>query len=336
MPTSITEYDLSNRSVIIIVGTPFQALCAIEAIKRFNIHNYKIYVWEYVNDNRRTQTFCILSHFDIEATPIIATRFTWLKHFVKDIWTKKSYDYAILGDVSTQDYRIYVLGKLKQASPILYLDDGSASIAVFQGLKSIGGGLFPYKKCIDKFVSLIKKLNNPRKFFTIFHDIPTQRYTLIANNFSHISSLQKNIPVENEYIFIGTSPQAYIKVYDITLEEYKQMAIKLLKQIKHQYQKVTYIPHGRDYDNILAPLCQENGIAYMRINVCIELHLLQRNTIISAVGGFTSTALFTIKKIFPKTMVYNYLPNKKSAYSNIYEQISEYYQKHGIDIVNIT
>ena len=335
MKITANELNFTNRRTIIVVGSPFQALCAVEAIKTFEIRDYKLYVWEYSGDNRRTQTLNVLSFFDVEAVSIVATRFTSLKYIVKNIFKGNKYDCAILGDVRALDYRLMAISELACGSLILYLDDGSVSVAIFSGVRLANRSLFPYKKHIDGFISWFKGFDKPNTFFTIFSDVPTQKYRLMENDLSHVVSHKQNAPVEKEYVFIGTSPKAYMDAFGLSREEYVKMFCEILRQIKSKYVNVTYIPHGRDYDNLLEPFCTENGIKYQRINICLELYLLQQDHMVSAVGGFTSTALLTIKKMFPKTEVYNYLPERKSDNVDTYKTITEYYKNHGICTVII-
>ena len=66
------------------------------------------------------------------------------------------------------------------------------------------------------------------------------------------------------------------------------------------------LPHGADDDINVKNLCQKHGFEYDRPDTLIELYMLNLENPPKYVYGFSSTALFTIKKMFPAAEVFRF------------------------------
>ena len=94
---------------------------------------------------------------------------------------------------------------------------------------------------------------------------------------------------------------------------------------------VCYISHGGDgFPNMFA-ICQENDVEFIRPDYTVELLLLGRSYAPEIVYGFNSSALFSIKKMMPDTIVKNFLLNRPSKIVKDLIGIADYYQMYGIE-----
>ena len=139
----------------------------------------------------------------------------------------------------------------------------------------------------------------------------------------------------NCIVFVGTNTLAYLSEINISLQRYLCIIEITLKNIRQKYPnyKAIYIPHGRDNNQEIEKICEECSFEYKKLSTCIEFYLLKENIHPIYVVGFSSTALFTIKKIYADTIVENIVPNDLNSIE--YENIKEYYEKNGIKTISI-
>lgn len=323
---------VKDKKVLFVTGSPFQALCAVEAIREFQIEDFRIINLEYKEDGRRVQVKNILDSYKIDFEQVVLSRFTFLSFFIKSFLCKSNYDIAFVGDIYAYDYRLFALSKTKRKGQIIYLDDGNATIDVLKGVPHLRISRFPIRLYIDYILRTVKNISKERAFYTIFDDIETQQYKIYSNSLSHLDIFKLNKKQrESVGYFIGTNPDGYRELFSLSIEEYQNMVQSVLMDLRRKVDTLVYIPHGKDYNNELMAFCQSNGIQYKIMGVNIEFYLLSIPDNINLIAGFTSTALFTIKKLFPNSVVANYVVSRETSLSSETISISEYYSKHGIN-----
>lgn len=171
-------------------------------------------------------------------------------------------------------------------------------------------------------------------FFTLFDNIPNRNYTIYPNKFKNISnqiSLQKG----NEVVLvIGPIFEKIPELNHISIENIEAIFWKQLSILKNRFSDVPilFIPHGRDTNTHIRDFCEILGIKYTKIPEAIEWYVLHNNIQPIAIYGQVSTALFTLKKLFPQTYVVNWFLNKSYDNPNYYveKRKTEYYSKCGI------
>lgn len=324
----IVEY--SKGPALFIIGSPFQALCAIEAIKYFSIKDYTVIVSYFYNENRQDQTYAILKLFDVDYTTLFLNKRTSLTFALKCLIDKKKYSIAFVGDFYRVIASLFSVLSLKRNGLLLYLDDGNSSIEIFKD------ELNPQKnkKSIKLIRNIVKKIILVKRikddvFFSLFSDIPNAKFQVIENTFENIGNIFKGEQTENASLFIGAVINGFCEDNHIENCDFYRIQTALLKELKKEWGNVIYIPHGRDKDDHIKVICEELNVEYRVLDVCIELYLLQNKINPVTVCGFASSALFTIKRLFPASIVYNVqilssIPNPE------YVEIDSYYQKHGI------
>lgn len=316
--------------VLFFVNTPFQALCAIEAIKRFSIVNYNLYVSYFANENRLEQIDVVLSLFGINYSPILLTKTSFISFLVKCLFRRK-YEMAFVGDFYTILVSCFSIVCLKSKGKLVYMDDGNSTIDILKGVLSPlkTGGKFQKLRGFVKLIGKKKDIEVEKYFFSIYPDIPNKNYKVIENDFSHIRSLYDKMNTQSISIFVGTVTEGFCEENHLTKEQYHNVLDNILDRAHKEARGLVYIPHGRDRDETTVELCKKYNIEYRKLDVCVELYILQNGITPDFIYGFSSSALYSLKLMFPEAQVYN-ARIVSSNPSREYEDIAAYYQKHDI------
>ena len=173
---------------------------------------------------------------------------------------------------------------------------------------------------------------------TIYTDITNPKYNIEELSLYSIFSPQGKRP-EKDVIVVGTNAVIYCKGRGISERALTAKQRELIKQLTKEYpdEQIVYIPHGKDKSEYAQQLCQEYGCEFRRTDLPIEMELVHQPFAPKAIYGFTSSALYNLKKIYPSTRVVNilYVSNKEAQGYISYRKLSDYYEKNGIELVEI-
>ena len=97
-------------------------------------------------------------------------------------------------------------------------------------------------------------------------------------------------------------------------------------------EKIFYSPHGRSIeDSSIRLVCEDFKIETIASKYTIELDYSWKRYNPVAIIGFGSTALVTLKKVYPQANVINiFLPSKVELFAKKNTFINEYLEKEGI------
>jgi len=108
------------------------------------------------------------------------------------------------------------------------------------------------------------------------------------------------------------------------------------------YSKIIYIPHRAEEKKLIKRIKNSNlshKLTVLNIDMPIELYVLENNIEIKHVSSFISTALFTLKKMYPEAIVDSVLipipEDQEKNVSLIYNQFKND-SINMIDIINDT
>ena len=159
---------------------------------------------------------------------------------------------------------------------------------------------------------------------------------MCLNTFSYLSSYYKKEFQAKKMVFVvGTVMKQYAHGQHISESELENFLESKLREIKSKWQdvEIVYIPHGRDVNNNIHNFCETLNISYVMPDSPIEFYILKNNFYPLAIYGFGSTALFTIKMIYPQTVAVNWIIDKYEngdLFSMSSKVIADYYALHGI------
>lgn len=329
-------HDIERRikgmpSVFCLSGSPFQALCMIEAIQEFEITDYRVLLCLSENElPRLSQIETLLDKYnityEIESVNFHITKAERLKALLSN---KNKYKVAFIGDCNNELLIFKSFRYVSDGGTLVYLDDGIATIQFFNGMFQLSSKLKPYYKLMSK----IRRIDFDRYFFTVYENLTDDRHIPIICDFRYFSVLQKSKTNVSGVYFIGTQIKDYCGFEGIHVDQFMIVLQSLLHELKTIYpsEQLIYVPHGREIlTKDLIALCCEEGIEYRPSDITVEMMLLEENDYPRAVYGFTSSALYNIKKIFPKTEICNITFIGNSPKTNGKEITSQYYAKFGI------
>ena len=326
---------------LFVITSPLQAICAIEAIKRFNIEQYTI-VLRLIDDVRNAQLFSLLDQYGLEYITVRNTKEGRLKRLLKVLIPRLSgYSRVFIGDPRILDQYMYAYLYSRNGSTVVFLDDGNDNIFLLKGHKYIQSNmkkrLLQYYFC--NIVPVIRNIHVGHYLFTIYADIKNTNYKCESNNFSFFSKKLSLDAQSKGVYFVGTNHSRYCTSDNYPLELVKNGLEDILTKIKIDYpnDSIYYISHGRDTALFPKEICDKLGVTYSVPKTTIELLFLDMGCMPKAVYGFTSTALYNLKLLFPSAMVYNctFDVNHHSLMIDQNIIVSEYYKEHGIPEIKL-
>ena len=333
-----------------IVGSPFQLLCAWNAIADFEILDYKIVLVLERKDVRNSQTLGMLQSRNMSYEIYYAEEFN-LNAFLKGKMQRSSvlYPRVMVGEIL--DYIMLAIAGLYASddSVLAYLDDGAASIRVLTGHS------FTQNKSMAMLKSVLKRSKtNARQqkieqywkevglhdfgfFYTIYADINTKRFITYRNSFDKLRQLSQQTNKEETVLIIGALSDDFVETNRITMTEYDDLLRLKLTELRqrHPQASIIYIPHGRDKYEEVKAICDSLQIEYKKLDTTIELFALGLDMDITHIYGFTSTAHYTLKLITGAQVTLWLLMSKLTPSWYSINEIASYYKKHGIIIDEI-
>lgn len=325
-------------AIFCLSGSSFQALCMIEAIHAFEITDYRVLLCLSENEiPRKGQIITLLEKHNI-AYEIESVNFTITKteRFKALLPNRNKYKVAFIGDCNNELLIFKAFRYVSDGGTLVYLDDGIATIKFFNGMYQLNNKLRLYYDLLSK----IRRINFDKFFYTVYEGLFDGRHVCINNNFDFFASQQhKKKSVSCIYI-IGSNIKGYCAEMRISPTQFMSILRSIILELKMHFsqESIVLVPHGRETMlKELKAMCQEEKIELRMSKISVEMMLLEEKDYPKAVYGFTSSALYNIKKLFPDTNNYNITLAGNSPRTNGHEITSQYYTKFGIErrIVNL-
>ena len=339
-----------------IVASPFQMLCALEAIHEFEIEDFK-FVFVLLPDfvKRNEQMFSMAKQLKVNYDLIWLgdkenEYFDWSKDEFK-IQAQGNYERIFIADYHGAYYHIIVPLYAKKGAVIAYLDDGNSSIVFLKGIVKDKKPT-NWRKRLNWYrnrknvVELYRQqrvlkalrcmdIQGTESFFTLYNDVRTNKFALYPNRFEHVFQLYKNEEQQQSIVLIvGTAIEAYANAIKVSNELMEGIVWKSLVELRTKYpeDKIVYIPHGRDTDPYIPRFCEMLNIKYEPIEETIETYILASNMQPTAIYSFGSTALYNFHVLYPKAEVVNWIVSTNSKYGvdKQSQTIYKYYEQSGI------
>lgn len=318
----------SSRTAVIL-STPFQALCAIEALHYFKIMHYDVYLLDIGHKAGVGGTKEILDYYHI---PFQKLSYDSFKKFISRLNERKEkYSRFVLGDYFSLD--MYILaGWMSQKDPeFIYVDDGGSSLL-------IDSRKLPLKSKLRKAfadILMIGKGKKNKKMFSVF-SIQTSKFSIVRNKMELLKSTSASAQA-GVYIIGTISGHPGLGWYNLPwFEEVK-------KYIAGRFpdEPIYYCPHRRDENPLLDSWIGQASFQRHKTEGNVEFDFIRKKLNPKAIIGFGSTALYTLKSIYPDARIYSLFPSsflkENTSISKGLKVISEEYGKEGIevDILNL-
>jgi len=329
-------FELHTPSVFAI-SSPLQVLCAVAAIRQLEINDFRVAVCYAKGDARNEQLWSILDYFkmyDRVLMPI--SKFNLFLYRLKSmIHRNNQYKRLFIGDFRGAYDLILGSSYVSDGSNIVYLDDGLVTVSFLKDIIT--------EPMDEIFKNFLNKLAVRRKFelnknlLTIYGDLKNPKYVVKPLNLGYVISSNKNRDVIKDVYIVGTTVDRYCSPIGLSFARFIEGLEKVFVQIRKEYpcDTLTYVPHGRDVSLYAKEMCERYGCLFIRPQLTVEMELLKQNASPKVVYGFTSSALYNIKKMFPETRVINIMFEcpKDNVFYQEYLMLSEYYLQNGIELL---
>lgn len=321
---------------LFLISTPFQALCALATIRQLEIKEYKIIAHLPKGVIRNAQLEAYLQKNNLSYVRFTPNRITKRLYRLLCLVRKtRGFKRLFIGNHNDVMGFYRAITEIVDGASIVYLDDGVQSISHFKG------SLLERKT--PKTIKFLNLIQNRRhlEMFRYYLSI----YDGIENNDFIINKLELKYVIGKEHqgkpikgvIIVGIVLKESCIIYNITEDNLTKKLENLIVdlQIKYPDEPIIYIPHGRDKSEYAQILCKKYNCEFRKCDTMIEIALMEDLYIPKAIYGYTSSALFSLKEIFPQTEIVNivYESKRKNKIFQETESISNYYEEHGIKMI---
>ena len=307
---------------LILIQSPLQALCALHAIKYFDlkIEETDFLIVYHSEKQKKTNYGCeriLESHH-------ISYKYYKIKNnldAIRNLFCSYSmYELAIIGDIYNTNLNFYATGYLKRNGKIIYVDDGNSSVIYIQKLNNPKKNTWKYKifSHINSIAIKLKAISVD--YFTVFSQNGYRKgFNIIHNPFFEKSLCAGMV---NKLVVVGAISELYIGDYIIELK-------KLSAYISNKFQEsqVLYFPHRRENKlDEIREMCKDYKWELVIPEINIEIELSKWEEAPLAVVGFTSSCLLTLRYMFPASKIINVQNPKYKGQAGI----NSFYEKQGI------
>ena len=299
------------ESALFIIGSPFQALCMLEAIDYFHVTDYDVVV-SYCDKRSLEQIRTLLESNEIEYEE------KKIAHIIKDFFPlllkrHRKYNNIFIGDYYSVINEIVGIVYTRRHYSLYYLDDGTQALSIFSDNPrkrfssfKIGIVLKFYYLCL----SWKKRVST--NFFTIYN-VKSEKIQIIHNSFS---KLKQNKSSKQEGVFIIGANSSALDFKDISYYDYLDKVLFFLRS-EWPNEKIVYSPHRRDLNNKQnKKWCLTNNVEYVESSVSVDYDFTIKGISPTAIVGFTSNALYSLKSIYDSAKVY-------TVYYNLCDKVSD-------------
>ena len=288
------------KRVIVLVNSPLQTLCAIEAIKHFSISDYVfVFLFTSIEYEKNRGALLLCQEMKIPYKLIIYD--SKLQCLKQSLYSSIRYDSAILGNFENILSLWYAIFSLRRRSKIIYVDDGTDTLSVIYKLRKQNNSrmLLLYGA---NFLKFLKRINN-KTFYTYF-SVKSSNWIILRNNFSYFKSLLSDAKRIGVYL-IATN---FSEVNEYLSVDYKELLRDTICSIQKIYpgEQIFYCPHRRDaFLPAISQLLQKYNIHIFQTRVSVEYDFLRNKIYPKAIFGFGSSALFSFNILYNDINIYN-------------------------------
>ena len=299
----------SSYDAVCVVRSPFQLMCAYEAVKHFDIKNpllVVIFVRMSLKNNNNQQMVDLIEKLDWKGV-----------YFVNEKLKKSKYfEYVrLLSRIRLQDFKYVFMGDYGNiqrvvaantpSAEVYLIDDGIATYAYHKVLCGGDSEERPFSQRIKGlrfrvlgFHSVIRSKIN---FFTCLKLKQISDEGIIMHSFQHVREKFYEVPhqesLKYDMYFLGS---AVCEVNLMTWENY-HLAVKEYFDL-HEEKKICYMMHRAENKDLLeAEFKDMKNINIAQNKMPIELLFLMSGIYPVRIATTISSAIVTLKKIFPNT-----------------------------------
>lgn len=317
---------------VFIVGTPLQAICAIEAMHEFEISDYAFYVLKTI---RSIQIFPVLDKYSIQYKVVEPSKISVKKEILKSIFRLHGYKRAFIGHFQNSIMLLLAMRTLCPKSSVVFIDDGTATLKLQYGFLGIGDN----KRLSQILItSLCFRRISYKNIFTFFNNTNASTLRYYKNSLKLLKADFDSICCKDIFV-LGTNFIQYEKDYEYPLDELLVHFKSMMAYLSSKYtdRKVFFVPHGSDDGRVTKQVCDTYSINFFKVDKTIELYFIENRIKPFLLLGFSSTALYILHKISPDIKMFNVIPHidNESENTTIFNTLTEVFSSNGINQVYI-
>ena len=322
---------------VFLASTPLQVICCTEARHHYPVSE-KVTIYLVKPDNNQT----------CEQMKFILEKMGWSKS--EQVWLgKKSYylrllshirrllrekiDYLFVGNPGSAAQELFFNNICSEHT--VFVDDGVATLkyAAYMDSNGLKSSLSPAKKSVFSFLGLkcpgiyAEKI----EFFTVFDILPCSRFTVSRNTldvFSDIFVSGNDSDWSGKYVGYIGHPGRKEADY-IRMREHIDFITK-----RHPGSVIHYFMHRKERFEKVAEVLSGIAVEIKTPGKPIEVEVAFSKDGYIAFYSFISTALYTLKLVFPSVQVFRVSePGNRPDYEH-YDSIVEQMEKIGVGEVN--
>jgi len=338
----VKKMSKDSKKALFIVSSPFQALCAIEAIYQYKI-DFPIFIALYGQarqNNSNASNIIDQFGFTNNKYELCYQSFKSLlinsRSDIKKINIKKhDIKMIFIGDYFSPSQRIFSVFCSNNPKETIYrcVDDGNSTIeALLWGLNVIrfrSINIF-LKLCIAEIFTFFNKVKI-KEFFSIFA-LNNKNYKIEVNTLHHLKGLINISSNKNIYI-LGTNLCEKNLLAENSYHNYLSLIIQSIKD-KFPNEKVIFCPHRGESKKSVSDIADQYNLSIYTSEYTIELDFVLKNISPVAIYSFGSTASYSLKILYPDTHSYIIIPETNNKLLNrTHEEISKVYQEQNIMVL---
>ena len=339
-----SDGSIGSRQRLFLVESPFQLISATEAREKFHRGSGAALVYvrrlsdRPINDE---QIFRLKGEFGW-------TDFTLLKlshpdpirrHLKVRAFTNKFKKLHKFSNVSVfiGEYKnpvFYLISRILMADEVFIMDDGTSVL----GMGRFPAGIQPFIKKYEQagFLGslILKMIHGPLSIksgcYAEFYQFscissPQTSCLYLKNDFCFLRSLVNKRREKKGVVLIG---QKLSEAGIVSRGTESEILERILWTLCRASEDVYYAPHRDDSQDKIDLVSSLSGVKILYTDLPIEVFLLSSNWFPERVLGFYSTALFSLKLIFPDLPIFCYrIPDKlvvqkhKNNVTQIYDEL---------------
>ncbi|GAA3931659.1 hypothetical protein GO495_15915 [Chitinophaga oryziterrae] len=327
---------------IFIVASPLQLAGALEAKNKFNGVNSIFVVFIGKNELQNSFMLKIIKRFIDDEIIYI--------HYTSDLWflnrkmklMKKMRNERFL-NLFIGDYREFSMRSFAcnlAYDKLFLLDDGNSTLVLNSQLvdhiTSMRGSYGKmtvrdiFKQLLAYANGLSVKRNVNINWFTMFEFKPLNNGEILKHQFEYLKSSAINVAWESNYS---------TKIYFIGGEMVKsgvmrsiEIYIDLIRKVRTYYApfEFIYLPHRYEEKETLEVLANICDLKILRLDNIVELGFIESNIVPSHICSFYSTALYSLKLLYPHCSIEIVTLQKdllNEEYIEAVENVQSYYKQ---------
>lgn len=313
---------------LFIVCSPLQIINAIESVYHFDLdNNLLVIIYSSYNDNNNKQMDNIAKYYKWQEVLTIGDGKQRSKFFDYVKTTKKlqktQYQYVFSGGFSAA---MYMMVANVEKNKLFFLDDGVETITRYnQRLKTNKINKFRLKYARFWLFGLKTKLKDRINLFTYFNLKLLPNIEVIHNDLTFFKAkYMVNSTMDENIYFLGQRLRMNKLKYALYVKEF----------ISNANKKVIYIPHRSELvSNELKKALKDQGAMLKYCNMPIEIYFLTNKITPYAVVGFFTTALLTLRFLYPNSQYKSIYLSESSSFENYHkaEDIYKYIYSIGVE-----